>query len=246
MQLNGYTVSIEGAIEEQSDGYVLMKHGQQYAVRLHNHHKQDGNCKPCDAEVFIDGKSCGIFRVSYGQMVYIEHPIYDNGKFTAYKKGTQEGNEAKLTECREELGLIEVVFHPGVHRAKSVCPPTIIYNYPIIWREPCYPYYVPCDPVPQPWIPWYYNQPTCTTVSSFNTTAFSVSSDTVQLSSAGMGLSGYSNQHFDSVEELWYDEPVSTISLRIVSVDDQAVRPLNQNRDVYQVEKRDTGSPRPL
>lgn len=106
MQHTNYSVDIpEG--REQSDGYVHMRHGQVYTLRLVNH-----SALRCDAHVEVDGKHIGTWRLSsYGGTARLEHPVNDQGKFTFYRLGSVEGAQAGL-QVKNDLGLIKVTFTP--------------------------------------------------------------------------------------------------------------------------------------
>ena len=90
--LNGFSVSISEAQEETSENYIVLRHGQTFSLRLHNGHKENGKCIPADAEIYVQGKYCGTFRVAAGQTVWLERPLNDSGKFTAYRNNTYEAD----------------------------------------------------------------------------------------------------------------------------------------------------------
>lgn len=185
MELNGFRVSILGSQEETSDGYVTMQHNQQYSIQLFNHHKGNGCAKPCDAEVYVDEKYCGTFRVSHGQYVVIEHPIHDKGRFTAYRPDTWEGSVSGVDRMGSERGLIKVVFKPGSKKAVMPVVNCTVYNS--------------CGG-----LNGYYNTTSCSSEPVMR-----------RLSSMGTGLSGSSSQNFYNVDELNYDEAPTTIYLRL-------------------------------
>jgi hypothetical protein len=112
MKLNQFSVTIaEG--KEAADGYVYIKHGTQYTVLLQN----ESN-RRCDAEVYLDDRQVGIWRIdSYGS-VRIERPVHDNGRFTFYQVDTPEAIQAGITE-NSSTGLIRVLFKPEQIRAKA-------------------------------------------------------------------------------------------------------------------------------
>jgi len=59
--LNGFSVKVPECLSETSESYVIMRHRQQYSLKLSNHHKEDGHGKPCDVEIYIDDEFCGIY-----------------------------------------------------------------------------------------------------------------------------------------------------------------------------------------
>lgn len=251
VNLNGFKVKIPECLEEISGGYAVMQHGQQYSLELTNHHKDGGFGKPCDADVYIDGKHIGVFRVPYGQSIPIEHPVDDFGKFTAYQKGTPEFKEAEINVRSSEMGLIEVIFKPGTKKVKKV----IKEFDPIPW--------VPRTPYkePQPWIKpgvyayavtdwntintWENKLDSCATFSSRSLSgpqnvSCSTSCSEDSLIGGGTGLSGHSDQEFIETEELDYDEPATTIYIRLGFGEDKP-RALKGIGKVYK-----TNKPRPL
>ena len=105
MRLGNFSVEIPRGNYLDS-GYVAMKHNTKYTIRLCNF----GDLR-CDAEVEIDGKPVGAWRVPSNGRIVIERPVHDTGCFTFYKIGTGEAKKAELV-CSEKLGLITVLFKP--------------------------------------------------------------------------------------------------------------------------------------
>jgi len=215
MFLNGFSISVPESQEETSDGYVVLKHNQNFSIRLHNSHKFDGSCKPADAEVHVQGKHVGTFRVPYGQTVIIERSVDDNGKFTAYRNGTYEAQLAEIDAGDPNNGLIKVIWKPG-YKYK----PPINYvssGITINWDDP------------------NINSNHYLDSSTFTNSTIGCSaqySTTRGLSGGGVGLSGHSDQSFMEVDSLTYDEPDTTIYLRIAFRDE--VRAIKKhNRKVY-------------
>lgn len=107
MTLDGYEVIIPQGINK-TDGYVEITNDTQYTVRLCN-----TNNVRVDAEVLIDGKHIGTFRIERYSSIDIERPVNDTGKFTFYRGGTQGFKEANLKNIdKNNLGLISVIFKP--------------------------------------------------------------------------------------------------------------------------------------
>lgn len=92
--------------DELDNGIVLVKHMQQYKLRLTNFNPKLN----CDASVEIDGKFVGRFRIKPYSSITIERPTNDTGKFTFYRHGTREANLAGLIEDAAE-GNITVTFY---------------------------------------------------------------------------------------------------------------------------------------
>ena len=95
-----------GGRERANCPEVEMRHGQVYQLALTNH-----GTRRCDATVQIDGKAVGNWRVPAGQLIVLERPPDQPGKFTFFILGT---TEAQTTGIRDNamLGVIEVTFTP--------------------------------------------------------------------------------------------------------------------------------------
>lgn len=105
MKLGNFLVEIPQGKMLKS-GYVAMKHDTKYTVVLSN----SGDVR-CDAEVEIDGKPVGIWRIQSHDRMVIERPVHDAGCFTFYKIGTREARKAAIVRS-DKLGLITVLFKP--------------------------------------------------------------------------------------------------------------------------------------
>lgn len=109
--LDVFTVTVVNSygitIPVNDDGYVIMKHGDKYKLKLSNQ-----SSLRCNAEVRIDGNFMGSFRINgYGNIV-IERPAQDemDKKFTFYLSDSTEGKASGLFEGNDKSGLIEVIF----------------------------------------------------------------------------------------------------------------------------------------
>lgn len=112
MYLNNYSVVVTPFVgdpntPEGSAGYVSIAHGQKYKLRLRN-----SNNTRCDAEVFVDNKHVGTWRIDGRNTITIERPADDTGHFTAYLTDSHDGRQAGLDTGRTENGLIQVIFRP--------------------------------------------------------------------------------------------------------------------------------------
>ncbi len=105
MRLGNFSVEIPQG-EMLKSGYVAMRHDTKYTVVLSN----SGDVR-CDAEVEIDGKSVGVWRIQSHDSIVIERPVHDAGCFTFYKIGTREARKAAIVRS-DKLGLITVLFKP--------------------------------------------------------------------------------------------------------------------------------------
>jgi hypothetical protein len=105
MLLNGYLVRIpEG--QEDSRGYVGLKHNQKYKIALRN-----GNATRCNVSIKIDGKNQGTWRMEAYDNAVLERPAHDQGCFTFYKLNSSEAQKVQLQDD-SSLGLVEVIFIP--------------------------------------------------------------------------------------------------------------------------------------
>jgi hypothetical protein len=105
--LNDFGFGVVGG--QENNGYVALDSGNKYKLKLWNFNTK----LRCDAEVIIDGKAIGIFRIDKMDSIVIERPINDRGCFTFYASGTIESKMVMLDAIDENnLGLIEVAFYP--------------------------------------------------------------------------------------------------------------------------------------
>jgi hypothetical protein len=109
MYQNSFGVSVEGGRERES-GYVEMRHGSTYKLRLRN-----DRSVPCDATLEIDGKDMGSFRIGPHGKILIERPANESKKFTFFKSDTREARQSgQAGVAFDAKGLIKVTFRPGV------------------------------------------------------------------------------------------------------------------------------------
>lgn len=103
--LRGYALRIPGK-REKPYGYVQMEHGEQYRIALSNN-----TYIRCEAQLFIDGKEIGTWRLGSFDRIILERPPDDRACFTAYLLHSKEGRQVEL-EDNADLGLIKAVFTP--------------------------------------------------------------------------------------------------------------------------------------
>jgi len=235
--LNGFSVRVPECLSETSENYVIMRHGQQYSLRLSNHHKENNHGKPCDVEVYIDNEFCGSYRIESGKNIVLERPEYSNQRFTAYRIDSKEAKEAQI-ENNSSMGLIRAIFRPGTKKYSINHTITLpdANPWPYTPKEPEKPWRMPgvYAYAVSDWNSMTYSGNSYGNVS---TSEISVSSNTDlgslcasrNLIGGGTGLSGESNQKFDEVETLDYDEPATTIYLRLAfEKDEPQIRPLKK------------------
>ncbi len=80
MNLGNYSVGIPEGVEH-ANGYVELRHGQTYSIRLSNN-----DSRRCDTLLSIDGLPMGVFRLRAGFAGIIERPVEDAGKFTFFAR----------------------------------------------------------------------------------------------------------------------------------------------------------------
>jgi hypothetical protein len=183
--LNDFGFGVVGG--KENNGYVDLDSGTKYQLKLWNFNTK----LRCDAEVKIDGKVVGYFRIEKMDSIVIERPANDRGCFTFYAVGTIEAEIAMLGAIDENsLGLIEVIFYP---EKKS----TIQKRYAL----PEYDNLVGIDDE---------LQSLRKQIDSEN-----LKSDYIP---GGTGLSGHSNISYEIIEALSYDyDNIVTIYLRLIS-----------------------------
>ena len=107
MRVGSFSVLVSEG-KERDSGHVQMVHGTSYQIKLGNH----GSVK-CDAEVSVDGKIVGNFRVNAFGYINLERPSHDTGRFTFFKADSAQGEDAGASEISsQEKGLISVTFRP--------------------------------------------------------------------------------------------------------------------------------------
>lgn len=210
--------------DERASGYVDMTHGQVYALELRNHAD-----KRCDADVVIDGKLVGRFRLEARDTLNLERPADEAKCFTFYQSGSAEARAAEISRvAAEDRGLISVTFRP--ERDPVVRSATRFGKHnrsltenALRWKSRG----VGGQSLGSDW-----DQPTNGSIT-FAASSFNSAVDGIT------GLSGSSDQRFTTVNDLKYDESGScTIHLRLRPVA-AAVSPLYPAR-------RSTPVPPPL
>jgi hypothetical protein len=162
MYLHKFSVRIPGCSE--NNGYVFLKHNQEYKISIKNDHSTD--TKAC---VSIDGKIAGVYLIKANSVLTVEHPQNSNGKFTFYKLDSKQGSDLQLQD-NDSLGLISVELIPAVIGVNNW---TTTWTWP--YREYVYipykEYYpiwlTPYTPPYQPYQPYWET----TTMSTTGTTS---------------------------------------------------------------------------
>ncbi len=90
----------------RATGHVLISHRQQFSVLLKNRNEMR-----CDAQVAIDGKVVGSWRIPPHGKIELERPVNDAGRFTFYMLGSKEARQAGIS-ATDAVGLVSVTFMP--------------------------------------------------------------------------------------------------------------------------------------
>lgn len=95
--------------KELSTGMTSLHHKQKFAIRLCNY----SHNLSCNAELKVNGKVIGKYRVEAYKCIFIERPLHDDGCFTFYKHGSGEAEKIGLIG-QDSDGVIEVIFTPEI------------------------------------------------------------------------------------------------------------------------------------
>ncbi|XP_035690481.1 uncharacterized protein LOC118425622 isoform X1 [Branchiostoma floridae] len=108
METGGYRVGIVGGRHYEIDGeeFVEMDHGSSYRIRLTNSHLSS-----CEAQLDIDGKDVGTWRLEPGQQVELERPEEEQMCFTFFSTRLAPPDSG-IRRGEEENGLVQVTFTP--------------------------------------------------------------------------------------------------------------------------------------
>jgi hypothetical protein len=191
---------------EGGSGHVSLQHGQTYTLRLGNH-----SHLRCDAEITIDGKPGGGFRVGSNQTITLERPQNDTGRFTFLLRDSADGSAAELAGVSQsDLGLVQVRFRP-----ERYTPPQHILGVGHLrtigaGRQSM-----------------GGAHSTGGATRGFDDGITTSDCDFAAAAPGGTGLTGHSGQTFYTVTNLDYDLAAEVvITLRLVSSNEAAVRPL--------------------
>ena len=231
-RLNSFSIRIIGG-EERDDGYVLIKHGHTYKIRMRNDRDVD-----CDVDLTIDGVDQGTFRISSHSSLLLERPANKKKYFTFFRLDSDEGEAVKPETSSDEYGVISATFKPARKVLRPVRPVR-----PVPPVEPWKPF--------NPWRPdrpdWWGEEYGYSTFRQFSNTnigggsvgmssvepmggsehmlmscsveptSYDAPSNVRNLEAGVTGLTGHSDQSFYTVSELDYDmEQAVTIQLRLV------------------------------
>lgn len=214
MRVGNYSVLVPEGVERET-GHVHLAHGRQYTIQLLNHDYQ----RACDAELTVDGKPLGGFRLRPGGRAVLERAPHDHGRFTFYAAGTGEAAAAgEAAVAVPDKGLVQVRFVPErrrpdpVHQVKG----SVLYARGGVRGQSAGGEARPAeDPTAfGPLRPAGAEEKTCGGIT---------------------GLSGHSDQQFVTVGSIDRDEAAAVvISLRLVALPDgpRELRPAAQGNPV--------------
>lgn len=196
---------------ETGDGYVGLQHMQTFVLRLCN-----PNEVRTDAEVRVNGKSVGAFRLPMWGEMRLERPENDPARFTAIVTRTREAWAAGLSAGDEQNGLIEVTFRPEKPRS------------PISRVQPLRSSFEEG---------FTKSAEEDTSPATYGALSRGSSAHRKEM---GIGLSGHSGQSFTTVAALDYDETgIVRISLRICEMAD------SPTQNVHPIREEPRGNPTP-
>lgn len=205
MRINSFEVSTSHG-KERGSGHVDVAHGQVYSIYLRNHWPD----RHCDAEVKVDGKVVGEFRVNALGRVKLERPINDTGCFTFYRADSEVGQKVGAGVEVSERGLIQVRFRPSFpfEREEKTSGAVMRNMSPV------------ADDGALQAFSGEESYGGGQHVNSTKSTRFKAGGQS--LSAGVTGLSGHSTQQFTNVAPLVYDLTMeTTITLRLVCVDSE-------------------------
>jgi hypothetical protein len=215
MYLNRFSVKING--KKEDSGYVEMKHGETYTIVL----KNDNNEK-CDAFVEIDGKDMGAFRINGHSNIHLERPANEAKKFTFYQLGTEEAESVGLHKIEKgKMGLIKVVFKPEKKKEIKRVKCYDNFNSKPLWSGTNTPFNITTTTTigstPQEYNYLYMNDNIDMDDCICNDTCRTTFRGITEPKAGGTGLSGRSNQKFETVSSLNYNEDrITAIYIRLI------------------------------
>ncbi len=236
MILENFEVNIVGSNYEDSNGYCYINHGQQYSIRINN-----PSGVRIAAEISVDGKSVGMFRINAYNSLELQRPTNDTGRFTFFKKGSKEFNLANIGDTTNSvLGLISVLFKP--EKVKTIAEMIRESYKPPNWQDLWYNQFL------TRYANNYYDYDPLM-IGSSNIVSSAVETETEtktccnnliaskyksKATAGGTALTGESNQKFKTVENLDYDtEKFVRVNLRLVCDErehNNGLRPLKSTK----------------
>jgi len=108
---NNFAIKIHSNYVEQiydaNLNYITLDHNSEYKIELCNY-----NNVKADANIKVDGRNVGKFRINANSSIIIERPVSIDKKFTFLRENSRKANRANIEIGRDKNGLIEVIFYP--------------------------------------------------------------------------------------------------------------------------------------
>jgi hypothetical protein len=83
-----------------------LKHGTEFGIEL----KNDSDSR-CDAQIFVDGRSAGTFRLQPYGRTFVERPVHADRKFTFLREESRDALMAGVSP-HQDNGIVKVIFTP--------------------------------------------------------------------------------------------------------------------------------------
>lgn len=194
MRVGDFEMVICGGEPETRDGYVTIRHGGVYRIRLSSLCDRDA-----DVTLSVDGKLVGAFRLAARATIELERPPNASGRFTFYRSDSSEFNDVGGGRVsRDDRGLVVASVRVGK------CPDRPVVLAPSAATSRSQPMHARSRG------PGGQNV-NATSELSYDGAVAGVT-----------GLSGHSSQKFIEVPDLQYDEnyPETRLTLRLRCADE--------------------------
>lgn len=205
--IGNFSLNIPEANQDRD--YFSLKHGQIYTIELRN-----GSDLRCAAEVSVDGKQVGIFRINRYNSLKLERPTGDTGQFTFFKEDSKEWDQIQGNKIlTSDRGVISVLFKPEKRVLKPI---------ETEWDEITPEWPVPWRPFKPQWTPKFetYSYKMLDNGHSRCESYSCISSNNSNFEAGATGLTGKSDQKFKTVADLDYDQTgFIRINTRLVCCD---------------------------
>jgi hypothetical protein len=211
MRVGNFSVLVYPGVERDS-GYVQLAHGTQYRVKMINHYAN----RQVDAEVAVDGKPVGTFRLWGGADMTLDGPPDKSGLFTFYARDTEEfAAAAGAAVARDDRGLLTVKFHVGYPSPEPLARTGVLRTAAVgVFPGHAYQQYGSGELLAR-------------NASADRPLADSCAAGRPAGVTSGVtGLSGVGTQEFKEATQISYDPALeTTISVRLVAVPGSTLQP---------------------
>ena len=185
----------------------LMDHEQEYTIDIGNYTN-----RRADADILVDGKSIGVFRLNPYQSFKIERTINQERKLTFLCSDSEEFRESGNVEGKYNNGMIEVYIYPEIQPENIVYIPAPVASVNYSLRSPSRSSLRSSSrsSLQSPSRSSLQSSPR----SSLQSTSTSRSLSNYSEGATGMGRHSY--QKFQSVDRIVRDNRVILIRMRLV------------------------------